>query len=618
MQATMWVVLGATVGLAALVNHERRRSMRVELGSPTTHGWLVVRLPKTWQQSASTERDDRIVARAIEPDEQGLGRTITITRDRITRPISPLEFLLTSDAQMLGLDLLLAQDPKGGKDLVEPITVGGQPGVLVRGVRAAGRNGGGNRAGSLPHKEIYGATVVPSGHAIVVKLEGDRPGELSDVEIVKQLADAIEINGQPSLGQSGETVALEGGIRVNAPDGFRPVYETEENLLRRRLWPEGDATRWTAAELIPCLLAPGENNDETMAIKALAAVHDPALRDAVVLPDGPRRWRITRATTDTPYATRGYLVADELGDAGAITGVSPRRALMAFFHGGTSGDPGDAAATDAAWDALARSASFVGKTNFGAMLDAGKDEVTRIRKESLPKLLGTSGTQWWLWHDEAENRNVGWSADEWTLNRAGEPSSPPKSKGESRTVIHPVSGAREETVTTWEGELRAYSSRTLISPSLSTGPEPARRLASVTGDKMVIAITSLRGQKIAEGTGTVPPEFISGAWFPLLIGKLSPQPMILKVESYPVRVRIGAPVPMPLIVQPVTEQPAPTDADGTPLRVLSVRVNGGSGSSRWYMKPNGEIRRVTFARGLQRQPSDQQTVEFTFPADFQR
>src|SRR5688572_3510330 len=160
MQATMWLVLGATVGLAAFVNHERRRSMRVELGSPTSHGWLVVRLPKTWQQSVLPEREDRVIAVAVEPDEQRLGRTVTITRDRVTRPISPLEFLLTSNAQMLGLDLQLAQDPKGGKDLVEPITVGGHPGVLVRGVRASGRHGG----GSLPHKEIYAATIVPSGH----------------------------------------------------------------------------------------------------------------------------------------------------------------------------------------------------------------------------------------------------------------------------------------------------------------------------------------------------------------------------------------------------------------------------------------------------------------------
>ncbi|MDQ3441232.1 MAG: hypothetical protein M3478_12870 [Planctomycetota bacterium] len=614
MQATMWLVLGAAVGLAALVNHERRRSMRVELGSPASHGWLVVRLPKTWQQSASAEREDRIVARAIEPDEQGLGRTVTITRDRVTRPISPLEFLLTSNAQMLGLDLLLAQDPQGGKDLIESITVGGQPGILVRGVRTPGRHG----SGALPHKEIYGVTIVPSGHAIVVKLEGDRPAELSDVEIVKQLAGAIEISGQPALGQSGETVALDGGIRLNAPDGFRPVYENDANLLRRRLWPDGDAMRWTAAELIPCLLAPAENHDETMAIKALAAVHDPELRDAVVAPDGPRRWRITRSTTDTPFTTRGYLVADELGDAGAITGVSPRRALMAFFYGGTSGDTGDAAATDAAWDALARSASFVGKTNFGALLDAGKDEVARIRKESLPKLLGTSGTQWWLWFDEGERRNVGWTMDGWTLNRVNDPLSPKASAGESRTILHHFAGGREETFTTWDGELRTYNSRTLVTLSLpAAAAEPVRRLASVAGDKMVIS-TSSRGQKLAEGSGPMPPEFISGAWLPLLIGKLSHDAMILKVESYPVRERVGAPVPMTLIIQRVTEQPAPAEPDGTPLRVLSVQINGASEASRWYIRPNGEVRRVTFARGLYRHPSDEQTVEFTFPADFQR
>ena len=94
--------------------------------------------------------------------------------------------------------------------------------------------------------------------------------------------------------------------------------------------------------------------------------------------------------------------------------------------------------------------------------------------------------------------------------------------------------------------------------------------------------------------------------------------MILKVESFPPRERVGAPFPMALIIQPVTEQPAPTEPDGAPLRVLSVRINGGGEASRWYVKPNGEVRRVAFAKGLSRQPSDQQTVEFTFPADFPR
>ena len=63
----MWLILGGTVGLAALVNHERRRSMRVELGPATPHGWLVVRLPKTWQAAPipqATDRDEGVVARA--------------------------------------------------------------------------------------------------------------------------------------------------------------------------------------------------------------------------------------------------------------------------------------------------------------------------------------------------------------------------------------------------------------------------------------------------------------------------------------------------------------------------------------------------------------------------
>jgi hypothetical protein len=138
MQVAMWVILAATVGLAALVNHERRRSMRVDLGAPIVSGAMSVRLPKTWQQSrVAGERDGRIIAQAVEPDDQNLGRTVTITRDRVAAPVSPLEFLLASNNQIMGLELLTAQHARtSGEQLVEPITVGGWPGVLVRGVRA--------------------------------------------------------------------------------------------------------------------------------------------------------------------------------------------------------------------------------------------------------------------------------------------------------------------------------------------------------------------------------------------------------------------------------------------------------------------------------------------------
>ncbi len=619
MQAAMWLILGGTVGLAALVNHERRRSMRVELGPPTSHGWLVVRLPKTWQASplpAAGDRDDRIIARAIEPDEQGLGRTITITLDRVDEPISPLQFLLSSNNQILGLDLLRAA-PRGPdeKDLVEPITVGGHPGVLMRGVRAALPGRGGAGAGGLPHKEIYGATIVPSGHAIVVKLEGDRPAELSDIEIVKQLASALEINGQPSLGQSGETVALEGGIRVAAPEGFRPVYENDENLLRRRLWPDGDATRWSAAELIPCVLAPTENNDEAMAIKALAAVYDPALRDAVVVPDGARRWRITPGATSGPFAPRGYLVADDLGDAGAITGGSPRRALMAFFHGASAAHADDAAAAaaDAAWDALARSVSFVGKTNFGAMLDTGKDEVARLRKAGLLNLLDSEATQWWLWTEAPEKRPIGWSRVHWKLGGKGQPASDTTGSAETVFELPGGGGRRRRASMTWNGELRTYGGFATLTRA-EPDADPVLRQVHLEADKLRITLIS-RGQSIAEGAGTAPPQYVPGAWLPLLIGKLSPSAMILKTDALLGRDLIGAPIPLFLIIQPVTEQPAPTDADGAPLRCVSVRVNGSSEGSRWYIRPKGDVVRVTYARGVSRTPMDKQTKWFTFGPD---
>jgi hypothetical protein len=94
--------------------------------------------------------------------------------------------------------------------------------------------------------------------------------------------------------------------------------------------------------------------------------------------------------------------------------------------------------------------------------------------------------------------------------------------------------------------------------------------------------------------------------------------MILVSDAFLGRDPIGAPRPMLLLVQPVTEQPAPAEPDGTPLRCLSIRVNGSGEASRWYLRANGDVHHVTFARGIQRTPSDDKTVWFTFGTDAPR
>jgi hypothetical protein len=461
-----------------------------------------------------------------------------------------------------------------------------------------------------------------------VKLEGDRPAELSDVEIVKQLAGAMEVGAQPTMGQAGEILSLEGNVRVAAPEGFRPVYDNDPNLVRRRLWPDGDATKWMAAELIPCLLAP-ENGDEAVAIRAQAALHDPSLRDAAVTPDGPRRWRITPpAGTAAAAATRsprGYFLADDLADAGALSG-GPRRALMAFFYGAAaaaassdSASPGAPDAIDGAWAEVARSVSFVGKTDVGSLLDAGRDEVERLRKLGLPSLLPARGDQWWLWSDDSDRNNIGWTHATWTVNRRGDPTTPDTSGGVSETVfVEPGAGlgaaaGRFRSNTTWTGELRRYDADATLTPSAASG-EPMRRRATLINNTLTIRLYS-RTRTVDDGSGPAPAQFVSGAWLPLLIGKLANQPMILKSDAFLAREPIGAPRPVVLLVQPVTEQPPPTDAESNALRCLSVRVNGSGESSRWYVGPNGEIHHVSFARGVRRTPSDDKTISFTFGAD---
>src|SRR5689334_16676499 len=49
MQGIMWIILGATVGLAALVSHHRRSAFEVKLAPPITYRGVTVQLPKGWK-----------------------------------------------------------------------------------------------------------------------------------------------------------------------------------------------------------------------------------------------------------------------------------------------------------------------------------------------------------------------------------------------------------------------------------------------------------------------------------------------------------------------------------------------------------------------------------------
>lgn len=609
----MWLILGATLGLAALVNHERRRSLRVDLGPPMTFSALTVRLPESWDVVSATESDPRIVVRATEPPEMvggraREGRVVTVLRARLPAARGPLEHLLISISQTAAV-----HGPPEWADAIEGLTIGGWPGLMVELTETEPGPQPSKRA--APRKTFVACAVLPSRHAVVIRLEGGATNDLSDLEILRQIAAAIEITGQPPLGQPGETVALEGGARVTAPQGFRPVYETDPNRIERQLWGIGDARSWTSCELVPLVLA-SETPDETQAIATALQARDRRLRDANISPEGPRRWRVDLHVTPFSelFPSTAYVIADDHSDRGAISS-GPRRAVLAVFRGA----PGTQERFAEAWESIARGVSFVGDTHYAAMLATGESEARRLQGLGMARLLrAPRQEQWWLWFDQHEHVHLGWSNVEWDLagdlarDPAPAPSGVPPPAGNRQTHRRGGDGRLVRVRENWTGDLSTY---TIFSDTaVGDGSEAFDQTTRLEDGKLVTDVVA-RGKRIASFEQPAPPQYVPGGWLALLIGELTRQPMILRTESFIRHEGSGPPRPMTLIITHSPETTTRSTVDDAPLRCVTVQVNGSGELSRWYFRPDGSIDRIDFAAGLQMLPSDAQTVSFTFKHD---
>ena len=625
----MWLILGATLGLAAFVNHERRRSLRVELGPPAEYGSMTVRMPRAWDVIAPNESDPRVVVSATEPAQTptrrpGQGRTVTILRERLPAARGPLEHLLISISQPAAV-----QGPAQWQDAIESVTIGGWPGLMVS-LAKVQQNQLEKRAQpdepdddprGWPRKAYVACAVLPSRHAVVIQLEGSGTNELSDVEVLKQIAAGIEITAQPPLGQPGETVALEGGARVTAPNGFRPVYENDPNRIERQLWGSGDARSWTSCELVPLLLAPEEMGKEAQAIAIALQTRDRRLRGAVIEADKehPRRWRI--APTPTPFSelfpTIAYVIADERGDRGAIS-AGPRRAVLAVFRGAE----GTQRRFEQAWEEIAGGVSFVGETDYAAMLALGETEARRLSDRGMARLIRSPrDEQWWLWLDEDEHVNLGWSSVAWDLSgpppqkrtTAAAPAGAPAPWGERRTVRRGTDGRLIHVTEEWFGDLRTYE--LFANTTVGDGTETFKQTTRFDGGELVMTETAGRNKRTGHWERVAPPQFVPGGWLSLLIGELTRQPLILRTESFVGHEGSAPPEPMTLIVAHNAEATTRSAVDGTPLRCVTVQVNGSGEVSRWFFREDGRTERIEFAAGLRRLPSDPKTVRFTFEHD---
>jgi hypothetical protein len=83
MQGIMWIILGGTVGLAALLDRGRASALRVELGEPSKFDGFSIRLPKGWDRNDALDGD----AIRIELTDPRTGIDLTID----ARPPGPID-----------------------------------------------------------------------------------------------------------------------------------------------------------------------------------------------------------------------------------------------------------------------------------------------------------------------------------------------------------------------------------------------------------------------------------------------------------------------------------------------------------------------------------------------
>jgi hypothetical protein len=453
-----------------------------------------------------------------------------------------------------------------------------------------------------------------------VHLQGIGEADANDHAVVKQVAAALTLANEPELGKGGDVVTLLDGIRFTAPPRFAPVPETDPNRTDRRLWPAARPGRkptdfeedWQSIETVGCLCPDFDPADAKQAERAKATlatlllVRDSQWRGATVTSLGNRIWRADPPHPDedgdrVPIAARAFLKTDPSG-----------RALLTIVRGGI-GEEGD---FDGPWRQIEPTVQFLPAADVATLEDVGTTEAARLRRAGYQKLLADRDIEWWL--TTSHDTFIGWSSTEFTRGGGGggggagvrgkKQSHARLATGEHvMHVTHDFSyddaAARYTSIVTREQVGPAATLKSIQTTTLADG-----KLSLKFDDRDRPSVQLWNGEP-------APPQFVPGALLPLLIGQLSRDPMILQTDTFPGREGIGPPQPLTLIIRPGDNTIRTAPGDLTPLRCVTVQLNGAGTVSRWYFNKAGELQSVESSGGTKHTATDANVIKNTFPKE---
>jgi hypothetical protein len=633
MQAVMTLIFAATIALAAAVSSRQRRANRVELSADAvTARDVTVRLPQGWRAQPADAKDPGLVVKAIEEfdaddddADADAARTVTVRVEHLPAPRSPLNHLLANvEAPLRG--------PRGGRTIEEwltPIPMAGYSGVMATSERGSRR-----RRGGTVRKDVVAAVVLPSLRAVTVHLEGVGEADAHDRAVVKGIAGAITLAGEPALGKRGEVVTLPDGIRFTAPRRFAKVDDTDSTRTDRRLWLASTAAadtvdelegNWLTIETVGCLCPDFDASDPKQVDRAKATlatlllVRDGSWHGANVTSIGNKTWRADAANADEGIATaRAFLMTHPSG-----------RALLAIVRRGV----GDAD-FDAPWRDLAATVQFLPAGDVASLEDLGASEAARLRRTGFDKLLPDRDLSWWLWTER--DAYIGWSNLDFRPPAKPGASAPgPDLIGKHQHHLR-LPGAGDDRIAhlthdfTYRDAAANYTST--ITREQIHGDQRAKftQQTALANNRLSMSFQPPDAAAATQiwNDDPAPPQFVPGALLPLVLGQLARDPMVLVTDTFPGRDGIGPAQPLTLIIRPgdppasatraavttsTTSTTAAAAAAAAALRCVTVQVNGTGSVSRWYFRHTGELERVDWGAGLQQLASDESAVRNTFP-----
>ena len=190
LQVVMWSVLGASLGLAAYIDHRRSSQFNVTLGEPRAVGRLSLRLPKGWEIEGPAGTPLAIAAKEFDP--QGRQRLkITVTQEQQSGRRRGPQYYLE--------ELVNLPDDEDFAPSIEPFGFLGQDDAALASFKINSKLA--RKILNLPDAGLYACAVMPDGFTVTVQVSGDGAFGPSSRGLLRRVADTIKLADSPSASQ---------------------------------------------------------------------------------------------------------------------------------------------------------------------------------------------------------------------------------------------------------------------------------------------------------------------------------------------------------------------------------------------------------------------------------